>query len=371
MSESYPLATVEEILDEARNGRMIVLVDDENRENEGDLVIPAQLVTPDAINFMAKHGRGLICLMLTSERVSELGLTLQKVHNASEFETAFTVSIEARSGVTTGISAADRAQTIRTAIDPNSNANDITTPGHIFPLEARSGGVLARAGHTEAAVDIARLAGLAPAGVICEIMQDDGTMARLPELIAFVQAHGLKLGSIADLIAYRARHDPTIARAAETTVRSRFGGEFRTIVYRNEVDATEHIALVKGDITTPEPVLVRVHAVNLLSDVIWDTFEHRDGDFQAALAAIGEEGRGVAVLVFEYDPYPSERILGRNGERDRGPGELREVGVGAQILRDLGVHEMELLSSSPKSVVALEGFGLRIVGHRPYKALEF
>ncbi len=371
MSESYPLATVDEIIEEARNGRMIVLVDDENRENEGDLVIPAQLATPDAINFMAKFGRGLICLTLTGERVGELGLSLQKVHNASEFDTAFTVSIEARQGVTTGISAPDRAQTIRTAIDPNSTADDITTPGHVFPLEARSGGVLARAGHTEAAVDIARLAGLAPAGVICEIMKDDGTMARLPELIAFAQTHALKLGSIADLIAYRAHHDPTIRRAAETTIRSRFGGEFHTIVYHNDIDATEHIALIKGDITTPEPVLVRVHAVNILSDVIWDMFEHRDGDFQAALAAIGEEGRGVAVLVFEYDPYPSERILGRNGERDRGPGELREVGVGAQILRDLGIHEMELLSSSPKPVIALEGFGLRIVGHRAYKAIEF
>ena len=263
------LSAIEDIIDDARNGRMFILVDDEERENEGDLVIPAQMATPDAINFMAKHGRGLICLALTAKRSEELGLQLMGRRNQSRHQTAFTVSIEAREGVTTGISAPDRARTVSVAIDPERGADDIVTPGHIFPLVAREGGVLVRTGHTEASVDIARLAGLNPSGVICEIMNEDGTMARLTDLIPFAQFHGLKIGTIADLIAYRLRHDRIVERMAETVLHSRYGGEFKLYVYVNTIGQAEHVALVKGDISTPEPVMVRMHATNLF-DVLGD-----------------------------------------------------------------------------------------------------
>jgi len=271
-------AAAEDIIEEARKGRMFVLVDDESRENEGDLVIPAQMATPDAINFMAKHGRGLICLALPRERVEQLGLPLMPQHHASRLQTAFTVSIEARQGVTTGISAPDRARTIAVAIDPTKGKDDIITPGHIFPLLARDGGVLVRAGHTEAAVDLARLAGLNPAGVVCEIMKDDGTMARMPDLVQFAQFHGLKVAKIADLIAHRLRYDRIVQRSAETTIRSRHGGEFRMIVYVNKVAYAEHLALVKGDVSEGGAVLVRMHALDVLHDVLGERSSGRGGD---------------------------------------------------------------------------------------------
>ena len=274
------LSSIEDIIEEARNGRMFILVDDEERENEGDLVIPAQMATPDVINFMATHGRGLICLALTQQRCDHLGLKLMSQANESRHSTAFTVSIEAREGVTTGISAPDRARTISAAIDPASVADDIVSPGHIFPLTARDGGVLVRAGHTEASVDIARLAGLNPSGVICEIMNDDGTMSRLPDLIKFAQFHNMKIGAIADLIAYRRRHDRTIERIADTTLRSRHGGDFKMYVYANRVEYAEHVALVMGDVSRGGPVMVRMHAMNILDDVLGSIDSGNEGDLQ-------------------------------------------------------------------------------------------
>ncbi len=359
------LASAEEIIAEAKAGRMVVLVDDEDRENEGDLVIPAQFADAAAINFMAKHGRGLICLALTRERVERLGLPLMAQSNASRHQTAFTVSIEAREGITTGISAADRARTIAVAIDPSKGPADICTPGHVFPLMAREGGVLVRAGHTEAAVDIARLAGLTPAGVICEIMNDDGTMARLPDLVAFAQRHGLKIGTIADLIAYRRRTEKLVERRAETTIESIYGGAFRAIVYVNKVEYAEHVALVKGDLSAPGPVLVRMHALNVLTDVLGD----RGGsDLAPAMRLIAREGRGVVVLIREPRATAlSERILGAASGRKP---QLRDYGVGAQILRDLGVREMILLTNNPRPIVGLEGHGLTVIAHRPIPRAE-
>ena len=262
------ISSIEDIIDDARNGRMFVLVDHEDRENEGDLVIPAQMATPDAINFMATHGRGLICLTLPAERLDALGLNLMSTHNSSRHETAFTVSIEAREGVTTGISAADRARTVSVAIDPTKGPADIATPGHVFPLRARAGGVLVRAGHTEAAVDISRLAGLNPSGVICEIMKDDGEMARLPDLVAFAQLHGLKIGTISDLIAYRRRHDNLVRVRSEETITSEFGGDWQMKVYADETHGDEHIVLTKGDLSGDAPVLVRMHAMDPMLDII-------------------------------------------------------------------------------------------------------
>ncbi len=359
------LASAEEIIAEAKAGRMVVLVDDEDRENEGDLVIPAQFADAAAINFMAKHGRGLICLALTRERVERLGLPLMAQSNASRHQTAFTVSIEAREGITTGISAADRARTIAVAIDPSKGPADICTPGHVFPLMAREGGVLVRAGHTEAAVDIARLAGLTPAGVICEIMNDDGTMARLPDLAAFARRHGLKIGTIADLIAYRRRTEKLVERRAETTIESVHGGAFRAIVYVNTVEYAEHVALVKGEVSAPGPVLVRMHALNVLTDVLGD----RGGsDLAPAMRLIAREGRGVVVLIREPRATAlSERILGAASGRKP---QLRDYGVGAQILRDLGVREMILLTNTPRPIVGLEGHGLTVIAHRPIPRSE-
>src|SRR5260370_11006660 len=302
-------AAAEDIIEEARKGRMFILVDDEDRENEGDLVIPAQCATPEAINFMAKHARGLICLALTRERVEQLGLALMSQNNGTRHQTAFTVSIEAREGVTTGISAADRARTVAVAIDPACGPQDIVSPGHVFPLVARDGGTLERTGHTEAAVDLARLAGLNPSGVICEIMNDDGTMARRNDLIAFAQRHGLKIGTIADLIAYRRRHDRIVERALESDFDSRWGGKFRMHVYVNRVAHAEHIALVKGDVTTPGPVLVRMHALNVLDDVLADRSSGRGGELHAAMDVIGAAGRGVVVLIREPSPTSlSDRV---------------------------------------------------------------
>ena len=360
------LSPAEDIIKDMTNGRMVVLIDDEDRENEGDLLVPAQFVTPEVIRFMAIHGRGLICLALSSERASALGLRLQDRRHLSDLETAFTVSIEARDGVTTGISANDRARTVQVAIDPNRGPDDIRTPGHIFPLVAVDGGVLARAGHTEAAVDLARLANLQPAGVICEIMRDDGEMARLPDLIPFCQEHGLKLGSIADLIAYRAQHDQIIRRHHEAPFSVGPIGDFKLVVYKSNLDETEHYALVKGDISGPEPVLVRVHAHNLLNDMLFDTGEGKPGDLLSGLQAISDEGRGALVLIYEHNPFPSERLRARAENGASAATELREIGIGAQILRDLGIRSFELLTNSPKPIVALEGYGLTITGTRDY-----
>jgi 3,4-dihydroxy 2-butanone 4-phosphate synthase/GTP cyclohydrolase II len=359
------LSPIEEVIEDARNGRMFILVDAEERENEGDLVIPAQMATPDAINFMAKNGRGLICLTLTPERAKQLHLELMSSSNRARHSTAFTVSIEAREGVSTGISAHDRAHTISVAIDPTKDYRDIMTPGHVFPLVAKEGGVLVRAGHTEAAVDIARLAGLYPAGVICEIMNDDGTMARLPDLIAFAQRHGIKIATIADLIAYRLRYDHLVRVVAETAIDSAHGGAFDVKVYATTVDPAEHVALVKGDVATGGPVLVRVHASNTLDDVL-AAGGHRDTLVHKAMDILGREGRGVIVLIRESrsDAISSRLKQGEGADRT-GQQRLIEYGIGAQILLDLGVHEMVLMSNSPaRKIVGLEGYGLKVVGHR-------
>jgi 3,4-dihydroxy 2-butanone 4-phosphate synthase / GTP cyclohydrolase II len=362
---SQMMSPTAEIIEAARNGQMFVLVDDEGRENEGDLVIPAQMATPQAVNFMAKYGRGLICLSLTGERVEHLKLPLMAQHNGTRHQTAFTVSIEAREGVTTGISASDRARTIAVAIDPGKGPQDIVTPGHIFPLMAREGGVLVRAGHTEAAVDIARLAGLIPAGVICEIMNDDGTMARRDDLITFAQRHGLKIGTIADLIAYRRRHDRIVERLTEVPFKSRHGGDFRMLVYVNRVAYGEHIALVKGDISGPDPVLVRMHALNVLDDVLGDVSGGRERILQTSMRMIAEAGRGVVVLIREPLPTSlSDRVKAASGDATRPVPELRDYGVGAQILLDLGVHEMILLSNTKRTIVGLDGYGLKVIGQR-------
>ena len=364
------LSSIEEVVEEAKAGRMFILVDDEGRENEGDLCIPAEMATADVINFMAMHARGLICLSMTRARVEQLGLPLMSSRNETRHETAFTVSIEAREGVTTGISAHDRARTIAVATDPNLGREDIVTPGHVFPLVARDGGTLVRAGHTEAVVDIARMAGMNPSGVICEIMKDDGTMARLPDLIQFAQLHNLKVATIADLIAHRRRTETIVERSVDTMLNSKYGGEWRMIVYLNKVTYAEHIALIKGDITTSEPVLVRMHALNVMEDVLGDQSSGRGGrQVQAAMVAIAEEGRGVVVMIREPTPTAlSERIrnkLKAQAEGRRTENELRDYGIGAQILGDLGVREMVLLSNSQRTVVGLDGYGLSIVGRRP------
>ena len=365
------LSSVEEIIEEARNGRMFILVDDEDRENEGDLVIPAQMATPNVINFMAKHGRGLICLSLTRDRIEDLGLPLMSGRNQSRHATAFTVSIEAREGVTTGISAADRARTVAVAIDPTKSRGDIVIPGHVFPLVAREGGVLVRAGHTEAAVDVARLAGLHPSGVICEIMNDDGTMARMPDLVAFAQRHNLKIGTIADLIAYRRRHDRIVERIIETGFESRYGGGFRTYVYVNRAAYAEHLALVKGDIRAPGPVMVRMHRLSVFRDLLGDTRDSHVGELQASMRMIAREGRGAIVLIREpwvsalSDSMRAPAAASGDGETHGHDPALRDYGVGAQILIDLGVQDMILLTNSSRVIVGLEGYGLRVVERRP------
>ena len=357
------LSPIEDVVEDARNGRMFILVDAEERENEGDLVIPAQMATPDAINFMAKHGRGLVCLALTPERAKQLHLELMSRSNRARHSTAFTVSIEAREGVSTGISAHDRAHTISVAIDPTKDYRDIMTPGHVFPLVSKEGGVLVRAGHTEAAVDVARLAGLYPSGVICEIMNDDGTMARLPDLIAFAGRHGLKIATIADLIAYRLRYDHLVKVVTESRIESAFGGAFDLKVYSATVEPAEHVALIKGDVASGGPVLVRVHALNTIDDVI-SIGSHRQTLVHKAMDIIGREGRGVLVLIRESRP---DAISARLGQKAEGQGQQRliEYGIGAQILLDLGVREMVLLSNSPaRKIVGLQGYGLTVVGHR-------
>lgn len=366
------MSSIEDIIEDARNGRMFILVDDEDRENEGDLVIPAQMATPDSINFMAKYGRGLICLTMTPERINELELPMMSQKNTSRHETPFTVSIEAREGVTTGISASDRARTVAVAIDPTKGPDDLSIPGHIFPLAARDGGVLVRTGHTEAAVDIARLAGLNPSGVICEIMNEDGTMARMPDLVKFAQFHGLKVAAIADLIAYRLKHDHLIEKLYEKKLTSDFGGDFRMIIYVNKTPYAEHIALVKGDVSGDEPVFVRMHALDILADAMGDVGTGKAGELQKAMKIIGDEGRGVLVLIREiHSKSLSNRLIPANEtkndshETSHRTIELRDYGVGAQILRDIGIKNMVLLSNTQHNIVGLEGYGLTVTGQRP------
>jgi len=359
------LSTIEEVIADAKAGKLFILVDDEDRENEGDLCVIGEYATADAINFMAKYGRGLICLALTRIRTEQLGLTMMERRNESRHETAFTISIEAREGVTTGISAADRALTIKTAIDPNCGERDITTPGHIFPLISRDGGTLVRAGHTEAVVDIARACGSDhPSGVICEIMKDDGEMARLPDLIGFAKEHDLKIASIADLIAWRRRNESLVQRTVESAITTRIGGDWRMVIYTNTVSNIEHIALVKGDISAGDPILVRMHALDLMADLLGAVSEKREGDELAtAMAAIAKAGCGVIVVLREsiassLSSMVSQKLNMRSdtsGNRD-----LRDYGVGAQILTDLGIRKMILLSDTRPNVVSLEGYDLEI-----------
>jgi 3,4-dihydroxy 2-butanone 4-phosphate synthase/GTP cyclohydrolase II len=363
------IAPTEAIIEAAKAGKMFILVDDEQRENEGDLVIPAEMADAAAVNFMAKYGRGLICLSMTRERVEHLGLPFMARSNGTRHQTAFTVSIEAREGVTTGISAADRARTIEVAINPAMNAADIVSPGHVFPLMARDGGVLVRAGHTEAAVDVARLAGLNPAGVICEIMNDDGTMARMPELIAFAARHDLLIGTIADLIAYRLRHDRLVEKSLESAFSSIYGGDWRMVIYTNRVNGAEHVALIKGDVSDGAPVLTRVHGLQLLDDLLGDKTHGRGEELHQAMRMVAAEDRGVVLLLRE--PLPSslsDRLRARLENRDE-PVVLRDYGVGAQILLDLGIRDMILLSNSQKTIAGLEeGYGPKVVERRKIAA---
>lgn len=354
------ISSIEEIIEDARAGRMFILVDHEDRENEGDLVIPAQFADAAAINFMATYGRGLICLPMSNDRIDALGLPMMAVNNSSRHETAFTVSIEAREGVSTGISAADRALTVAVAINMEKGQADIATPGHVFPLRARNGGVLVRAGHTEAAVDISRLAGLHPSGVICEIMKADGEMARLPDMIQFAAEHGLKIGTISDLIAYRHKHDNLLRQRDERMVHSAYGGEWKMRVFADQITGTDHVMLSKGDISTSEPVLVRTHALNALEDVLGLGPSPAD-ELPRAMNIIAQEGRG-AVLLFR-EPHPELRL---EGDADEGPRTIKRTGVGAQIMSTMGLRDLILLTDSPQTkYTGLNAYNLSIVGTRP------
>ncbi|MBX9747935.1 MAG: 3,4-dihydroxy-2-butanone-4-phosphate synthase [Hyphomonadaceae bacterium] len=360
------ISPIAEIIEEAREGRMFILIDEEDRENEGDLVIPAQFATPAQVNFMAKFGRGLICLALTPERAEVLGLDPMTPRNQTRMGTAFTVSIEAREGVSTGISAHDRALTIATAIDPTKDRRDIVSPGHVFPLTARDGGTLVRAGHTEASVDIARAAGLNPSAVICEIMNDDGTMARLPELVAFAQFHGLKIGAIDELIAYRRIHERLVEQIADEPFAVRGRDGFRLVVFRNKLDGVEHVALVKGEIKADQPTLVRVHRTDFAADVMGG-YGDRASMIECALREIEQEGAGVLVILRDLVPNAvSRRLRGEPAEREADD-ELRVIGLGSQILRELGVGRMVVLGNTPQKLVGLEGYGLSIDGWRGFK----
>ena len=369
-----PIAKIEAALEDIRQGKMVILVDDEDRENEGDLVIAAEKSTPEAINFMAKEGRGLICLSLTEDRADELDLPMMVSDNSSSFGTAFTVSIEARRGVTTGISAADRSQTIQVAVADDTVARDLARPGHVFPLRAKKGGVMVRAGQTEGSVDLARLAGLKPAGVICEIMNDDGTMARMPELKKFAKLHNMKIISIADMVAYRMRKELMVRRAAETVLPTPFGGDFRAIVYENDVDDLHHMALIKGELDPDVPTLVRVHSECLTGDVFGSQRCDCGDQLHAAMEYISKEGAGIVLYMRQegrgiglinklkaytlqdegHDTVEANEVLGFNAD-------LRDYGIGAQMLAELGVQKLKLMTNNPKKIVGLEGYGLEVV----------
>ena len=366
------LVGAEAIIDEARNGRMFILVDDDDRENEGDLVIPAQMATPDAINFMARHGRGLICLALTRERVDALGLQPMASLNRSRNNTAFTVSIEAKDGISTGISAADRARTVAVAIDSAHGSDALVSPGHVFPLVAQPGGVLVRAGHTEAAVDVARLAGLNPSGVICEIMREDGGMARLDDLMGFAAEHRLKIGTIRDLIAYRLKKDHMVERVASTGFDAKSGAKWQAHVFRDKATGAEQLAMVHGTLEPDKPALVRMHSLDLFADVLGEA-SRRSGLLPGAMAMIEAEGSGVVVALHAASPGSLSRATdlrsGKPAESGDSGGEaLRNYGIGAQILAALGIHEMILLTNTHHSPVALSGYGLAIVEERAITA---
>jgi len=360
------ISPIPEIIEEARQGRMFILVDEEDRENEGDLVIPAQFATPDKVNFMARYGRGLICLTLTPERTEQLGLDPMTPRNQTRMGTAFTVSIEARDGVSTGISAHDRALTIATAIDPTKDARDIVSPGHVFPLTAREGGTLVRAGHTEASVDISRAAGLNPSAVICEIMNDDGTMSRLPELIAFAQFHNLKIGAIDELIAWRRVNERLVEKITDAPFETRAGKGFKLVVFRNKLDGVEHAALVKGDVSADKSTLVRVHRIDFAADVMGG-YGGRAGLIDRAVAEIESEGAGVVVLLRDLVPDVISRRLSGEPLEFEADDMRRVIGLGSQILRELGVGRMTVLGA-PQKLVGLDGYGLTIDGWREFKS---